>query len=152
LKKLAQKARKNARARFLAPFDPLIEQLDAAREAEVYPFFASSDSAAAQEELCDGAVIFVANDYLGLTGDQRVRDAAREAISAFGTSRCSSPLAGGHTRLHRLLERRLATYLEQDAAVLFASGYQANVGAISALVGQDDLILSYLYMKCLLLE
>jgi 8-amino-7-oxononanoate synthase len=145
LKKLAQKARKKARARFLAPFDPLIEQLDAAREADFYPFYASSDSAAAQEELCDGAVILVANDYLGLTGDPRVRDAAREAIAAFGTSRCASPLAGGHTRLHRLLERRLATFLEQDAAVLFASGYQANVGAISALVGKDDLILTDLY-------
>jgi 8-amino-7-oxononanoate synthase len=145
LKKLAQKARKKARARFLAPFDLLIEQIEAARYAEIYPFYASSDSAAAQEELPEGAVVLVANDYLGLTGDPRVREAARDAITAFGTSRCASPLAGGHTRLHRALEQRLAAFLEQEKAVLFASGYQANVGAISALVGKDDLILTDLY-------
>jgi 8-amino-7-oxononanoate synthase len=145
LKKLAQKARKNSRARFLAPFEPLLEQVEAARDAEIYPFYAASDSAAAREELCEGAVVLVANDYLGLTGDQRVREAAKEAITAFGTSRCASPLAGGHTRLHRVLERRLADVLEQEAAVLFASGYQANVGAISALVGKDDLILTDLF-------
>lgn len=145
LKKLAQKARKKSRARFLAPFDALLTLVESARDAEIYPFYASSDSAAALEETSGNAVILVANDYLGLTADPRVREAAKEAITAFGTSRCASPLAGGHTGLHRMLERRLAAFLEQEAAVLFASGYQANVGAIAALVGKDDLILTDLY-------
>jgi 8-amino-7-oxononanoate synthase len=145
LKKLAQKARKKARVRFLGPFDALSEQIEAARDADIYPFYASSDSAMTLEEPTRDTVVLVANDYLGLTADTRVREAAREAITVFGTSRCSSPLAGGHTRLHRALEQRLAAFLEQEAAVLFASGYQANVGVISALVGKDDLILTDLY-------
>jgi 8-amino-7-oxononanoate synthase len=145
LKRLSQEARKKARARFLAPFEPLLEQIDVAHRGEVYPFYGSADSAAAPADGSAGMVVLVANDYLGLTADPRVRAAAIEAIERYGTSRCASPLAGGHTSLHRDLEDHLADFLEQEAAVLFASGYQANVGAISALVGKDDLILTDLF-------
>src|SRR4029077_12229897 len=82
---------------------------------------------------------------LGLAGDERVREAARRAISELGTSRCSSPLAGGHTELHRTLEQRIATFLGQEAAIIFASGYQANVGIVSALMRKGDLVLTDLF-------
>jgi 8-amino-7-oxononanoate synthase len=133
-------ARKRSRAAFLEPFGSLIEEVEAARALEVYPFYASADpmgpSTLAQP------VVLVANDYLGLSRDERVRDAAREAIARFGTSRCSSPLAGGYSALHHELESRIARFLDQEAALLFASGYQANVGIVSSLVGRGDLILT----------
>jgi 8-amino-7-oxononanoate synthase len=90
-------------------------------------------------------VVLVANDYLGLASDRRVREAAQRAIADLGTSRCASPLAGGHSQLHRELEARLARFLGQEAAVLFASGYQANVGIVSSLMRSDDLVLTDLF-------
>lgn len=129
----------------MGPFEPLQAQIDAARQAEVYPFFTAVDEVLASEDRDAPTVVLVANDYLGLSADLRVREAARQAVADFGTSRCASPLAGGYTSLHERLEARLAGFLEQEAATLFASGYQANVGSISALVGRDDLILTDLY-------
>lgn len=133
--------RQPARAEFLAPFASLLQLVEATRQGDVYPFFSAD-----RESGPDGrTVVLVANDYLGLSADARVRDAAREAIARFGTSRCASPLAGGQTTLHRALETQLAEFLHQQAAALFASGYQANVGVISSLMRPDDLILTDLF-------
>jgi 8-amino-7-oxononanoate synthase len=129
-----------ARAAFVAPFAELLAQVDGAREASMYPLFPCVEPAATNGK--PGPIVLVANDYLGLSQDARVRRAAQAAIEQFGTSRCASPLAGGYTRLHRALEADLADFLEQEAAVLFASGYQANVGIISGLMRQGDLILT----------
>jgi 8-amino-7-oxononanoate synthase len=126
------------------PFTPLLEQIEQAREADLYPFYSSVDPQAA----VNGGgrpVVLVANDYLGLAGDRRVCEAAREAITKFGTSRCSSPLAGGHSQLHGELQARIASFLHQEAAALFASGYQANVGIVSSLMQRDDLIVTDLF-------
>jgi 8-amino-7-oxononanoate synthase len=134
-------SRRRARAEFLSPFTPLLQQIEATRHADLYPFFSTDRDSAP-----DGhPVVLVANDYLGLSLDARVRAAAREAIARFGTSRCASPLAGGQTTLHQALAARLAEFLHQEAAALFASGYQANVGVISALVRNEDLILTDLF-------
>ena len=134
--------RKKSRASFLEPFEALLTQIQTSRRADLYPFFSSADPARSGVE---EPVILVANDYLGLAGDERVRRAAQAAIAELGTSRCASPLAGGHTALHRDLEVNLAAFLEQEAVALFASGYQANVGVISALMRREDLILTDLF-------
>jgi 8-amino-7-oxononanoate synthase len=131
------------RARFVEPFGDLLAQVKAARVGGVYSFYACVD--AAQGPAGDRPIVLVANDYLGLSADPRPREAARRAIEEFGTSRCASPLAGGYTRLHRDLEQRLAKFLEQQAVALFASGYQANVGIISALMRRGDLIVTDLF-------
>jgi 8-amino-7-oxononanoate synthase len=131
------------RAAFLRRFEPLLAQVETARQADLYPFYASADPTAYVGEAAP--VVLVANDYLGLSKDERVREAARQAITEYGTSRCSSPLAGGHSPLHRALEERLARFLHQEAVAVFASGYQANVGIVSALVGAGDLILTDLF-------
>src|SRR5262245_2227862 len=102
-RRLAQKARKKARAAFLGPFEPLQAQIDAARQAEIYPFFTAVDTAQAASDAQAPLIILVANDYLGLSADRRVREAARRAVAEFGTSRCASPLAGGYTSLHETL-------------------------------------------------
>jgi 8-amino-7-oxononanoate synthase len=134
--------RKKSRASFLQPFEPLLEQIKASRDGNIYPFFEAADPSSSGTK---NPVILVANDYLGLASDERVRLAAQAAIAELGTSRCASPLAGGHTALHQQLEANLASFLEQEAVALFASGYQANLGVVSALMRREDLILTDLF-------
>lgn len=136
-------ALKGRRAAFLERFGPLLAQVEAAKQTDLYPFYASADPNGRTG--APPTLVLVANDYLGLSTDPRVREAATRAIAEFGTSRCSSPLAGGYSSLHRSLEERLARFLQQEAAAIFASGYQANVGIISALVGRGDLVLTDLF-------
>ncbi|MGH8909280.1 MAG: 8-amino-7-oxononanoate synthase, partial [Egibacteraceae bacterium] len=90
----------------------------------------------------DGLVNLSSNDYLGLAGDPRVIAAAREAAAAWGAGSGASRLVTGGTALHRELERALARWKGTQDAVVFSSGYLANVGTIPALVGRGDLVCS----------
>ena len=86
-------------------------------------------------------VNFASNDYLGLASDPRLAAAAIAAIGTYGTGSTGSRLLSGHRELHRELERAIATLKGTDDAIVFSSGYLANMGAIAALVGTPDLIL-----------
>jgi 8-amino-7-oxononanoate synthase len=88
---------------------------------------------------------FASNDYLGLAGDRRLILAAISATKEFGTGATGSRLLGGHRDLHRQLEQAIANLKQTEDALVFSSGYLANLGAISAVVGQRDLILSDKY-------
>ena len=88
---------------------------------------------------------FASNDYLGLAGDQRLIAAATKAIQEYGTGSTGSRLLSGHRELHRNLEIAIADWKQTEAALVFSSGYLANLGTISALVGQKDLILADQY-------
>ncbi len=85
---------------------------------------------------------FGSNDYLGLAGDPRLIQAAMAATQAFGTGATGSRLTSGHKQLHQDLETRIAAFKGTEAALVFSSGYLANLGTIAALVGGKDLILS----------
>lgn len=85
---------------------------------------------------------FGSNDYLGLAADPRLTSAARQALDEEGCGSGASPLVVGHARSHERLERRLAEFEETEAALVFNSGFAANVGAITALVGPGDAIFS----------
>ena len=85
---------------------------------------------------------FCSNDYLGLAADPRLGEAATEAIARFCCGAGSSRLVGGTTSLHADLEDELANLKSTEAALLFTSGYQANLGVLSALVGEGDTIFS----------
>ena len=107
-----------------------------ARAAQVYPFFQPLD-------VNDGPVariygkpvlMFGSNNYLGLTRHPKVMEAARKAISKYGTSMTGSRLLNGSTHLHEELEQRIARFLGKEAALVFTTGYQANLGTLSALV------------------
>jgi 8-amino-7-oxononanoate synthase len=87
-------------------------------------------------------VNFGSNDYLGLAGDPRIAAAARSAIESQGWGAGASPLVTGYTSLHAHLERELAAFESAEAALLFPSGYAANIGAITSLVGKGDAIYS----------
>lgn len=88
---------------------------------------------------------FASNDYLGLAGDERLIQAAVAAMQEFGTGSTGSRLLTGHRELHRQLEVAIATLKQTEDALVFSSGYLANLGAIAALVGKRDLILSDQY-------
>ena len=90
-------------------------------------------------------VNFASNDYLGLAGDERLIEAAVEATRAYGTGSTGSRLLSGHKDLHRNLEQAIADLKQTEDALVFSSGYLANLGTVSALVGQRDLILGDLY-------
>lgn len=88
---------------------------------------------------------FASNDYLGLAGDERLIQAAVAATQKLGTGSTGSRLLSGHRELHRELEVAIAALKQTEDALVFSSGYLANMGAIAALVGKRDLILSDLY-------
>ena len=88
---------------------------------------------------------FASNDYLGLAGDERLIQAAVMATQIYGTGSTGSRLLSGHRELHRELERAIAILKQTEDALVFSSGYLANLGTIAALVGKRDLILSDQY-------
>lgn len=93
----------------------------------------------------DRLLNFASNDYLGLAGDQRLTTAAITAIREFGAGATGSRLLSGHRELHRQLELAIANLKQTEDALVFSSGYLANLGVIPAMVGQRDLILGDAY-------
>ncbi|MGB7084890.1 MAG: 8-amino-7-oxononanoate synthase [Phormidesmis sp.] len=87
-------------------------------------------------------VNFASNDYLGLAGDVRLIEKAIAATQIYGTGATGSRLLSGHRSLHRELEQAIAQLKGTEDALVFSSGYLANLGAITALVGDRDLILA----------
>jgi len=118
------------------------EVADRVREAGVYSFFRVIESAQDPEVVCDGRrmIMLGSNNYLGLTNDPRVKEAAIAAIRKYGSGCAGSRFLNGTLDLHVELEERLARFMRKDAAVTFATGFQVNLGAISCLVGKGDVV------------
>jgi len=87
-------------------------------------------------------LLFCSNNYLGLANHPEVVAAAREAVEQYGASAVSSRLVSGHMRAHQHLEDRIAGWKGTEAALAFSTGYQANIGVITSLVGRGDLVVS----------
>ncbi len=85
---------------------------------------------------------FASNNYLGLAGDPRLKKAAAKAIQDYGWGSGASRLMSGTNRLHEELEERIAAFKNTESAILFNSGYTANVGAIAAIAGKETMIFS----------
>lgn len=117
-----------------------------AREAiasGIYPYFVPLDSSEGTEVTYEGRRIIMigSNNYLGLTTHPKVRAAAIEGIERYGTSCTGSRFLNGTLRLHQELEERLAAFVGKEAALVFSTGMQVNLGAISALVGPKDFVI-----------
>ncbi|RMG80082.1 MAG: aminotransferase class I/II-fold pyridoxal phosphate-dependent enzyme [Chloroflexi bacterium] len=108
----------------------------------IYPYFrALSDSEGVTATFEGKEVVMIgSNNYLGLTTDPRVRKAAADALAKYGTSVTGSRFLNGTLELHLELDRRLAQFVGKEAAIVFPTGYQANVGVISALIGREDVV------------
>lgn len=115
-------------------------QAKEAIEQGIYPYFrALSDSEGTTATFEGKEVVMIgSNNYLGLTTDPRVRQAAIDAVERYGTSVTGSRFLNGTLELHLELDRRLAQFVGMEAALVFPTGYQTNVGTISALVGKGD--------------
>ena len=87
-------------------------------------------------------LLLCSNDYLGLAADQRVREAAAEAALRWGAGAGASRLISGNMQPHRELETRLAAFKGYERALLFGSGYLANLGTIAALAGPGEVVFS----------
>ncbi len=87
-------------------------------------------------------LLFASNDYLGFANHERIIHAAKTALDRYGVGAGSARLICGHMEAHRLLESELAAFKTKEDAVLFSSGYLANVGSIPALAGEGDAIFS----------
>jgi len=114
-----------------------------ARDMGIYPFFQPlENSEGATATLHGREVIMIgSNNYLGLTAHPAVRQAAMDAIAKYGTSCTGSRFLNGTLGLHIELEERLARFVGAEAAQTFTTGYQANVGTITALVGKGDYVI-----------
>ncbi len=112
--------------------------------AGLYPYFIPlTDSEGTEVTVGDHRLIMIgSNNYLGLTTHPAVRQAAIEAIQRYGTSCTGSRFLNGTLELHLELERRLAEFVGTEAALVFSTGYQTNVGTISALVGRGDFVVT----------
>jgi 8-amino-7-oxononanoate synthase len=120
-----------------------LEQLEAAREGDLLPYFRLIESEAGPEMEIEGAskIMLGSNNYLGLTGDERVKAAARDALEHYGTGLTGSRFLNGTTPLHLELERELADWLQVDDVIVFTTGHQANVGCLGTILEPGDTVI-----------
>jgi 8-amino-7-oxononanoate synthase len=120
------------------------EQLRAAREADLLPYFRRLESPAAPVVEMEGAerIMLGSNNYLGLTADPRVMQGARDALERYGTGLTGSRLLNGTIDLHLQLERELAEWMGTEEALVFTTGHQANVGTLGTLLGPGDTVVA----------
>ncbi len=113
------------------------------RERGIYPYFHALESRQDTEVMMEGKrhIMLGSNNYLGLTVNEEVIEAAREALSRYGTGCSGSRFLNGTLRLHLELEEELARFLRKEAVCTFSTGFQSNLGIISAVVGRHDVIL-----------
>src|ERR1700684_1647868 len=119
------------------------ELLAAAREADVLPYFHLLDSPAMPVVEMEGAerIMLGSNNYLGLTGDERVMKGAEDALHRFGTGLTGSRLLNATIPLHLELEREIAEWMQTDDAIVFTTGHQANIGTLGTLLGPSDTVI-----------
>jgi len=120
------------------------EQLEAARAADLLPYFRRLESPAAPVVEMEGVerIMLGSNNYLGLTGDERVMQGARDALERYGTGLTGSRLLNGTIDLHLELEAELAEWMGTEDALVFTTGHQANVGALGTLLGPGDTVIA----------
>lgn len=111
--------------------------------AGLYPYFHALETGQDTEVIIEGikTVMVGSNNYLGLTSDPRVKKAAIEAVEKFGSGCSGSRFLNGTLTLHLELEKKLAEFVGKEAALTFSTGFQTNLGIITAIAGRNDYIL-----------
>lgn len=117
---------------------------DEVRQRDIYPYFHALESRQDVEVVMEGKrrIMLGSNNYLGLTTDPEVVEAGIHAFEQFGSGCSGSRFLNGTLEMHLELEAELAAFLRKDSVVTFSTGFQSNLGIISALVGRTD------YMIC----
>lgn len=116
---------------------------DEVREQDLYPYFRPLESRQDKEVIMEGKrrIMLGSNNYLGLTTDPEIIAIGVQTLKEYGTGCSGSRFLNGTLRLHLELEAELASFLRKDACVTFSTGYQSNLGIISALVGRNDYVI-----------
>ncbi|MBN2417534.1 pyridoxal phosphate-dependent aminotransferase family protein [bacterium] len=111
-------------------------------EAGIYPYFQPIQSGPGSEVIIGGRELIMigSNNYLGLTGHPKVLEAAIHAIKKYGSGCTGSRYLNGTLDIHMELEERLAAFMKRDAVVCFSTGHQSNQGALSAIIGKNDIV------------
>lgn len=112
------------------------------RAVGLYPYFQRIESSADTEVVIDGhrKVMVGSNNYMGLTHDPRIIEAAKKALDKYGSGNTGSRFLNGNLDLHDQLEEDLAAFVGKEAALVFSTGYQTNLGSIGALIGRNDTV------------
>ncbi|MBE5817313.1 MAG: aminotransferase class I/II-fold pyridoxal phosphate-dependent enzyme [Clostridiales bacterium] len=120
------------------------EHIDEAISMGIYPYFHALESKQDTEVIIDGhrTIMLGSNNYMGLTSDQRTIDAGIEAMKKYGTGCSGSRFLNGTLVLHEELERKLSSFVNKDDAMTFSTGFQSNLGIISAICSKGDYIIS----------
>jgi 8-amino-7-oxononanoate synthase len=118
----------------------IYDQTQELRASGHYFFFRKLESPQDSEVVVNGkrVIMIGSNNYLGLTNHPRVKEAAIKAIEKFGSGCAGSRFLNGNLEIHEELEMKLAHFFRKEAALVFATGYQTNLGTISALLGRND--------------
>lgn len=121
----------------------LAPELEALKQKSLYRLRRLLDGPQGPEITADGKTLlnFSSNDYLGLAADARLATAARRGLDKYGTGAGAAHLVTGHSSAHHALEEELAAFCGRPRALLFSSGYMANLGLAGALVGRGDRVL-----------
>ena len=112
-------------------------------DAGVYPYFREITSKQGTEVEMGGhrVLMFGSNAYTGLTGDERVIRAAKEALDKYGSGCAGSRFLNGTLDLHVQLEKELAAFVGKDDALCFSTGFSVNQGVLAMVVGRNDYII-----------
>jgi len=121
-----------------------LEQLKMARELGALPYFRVLEGPTLPVVEMEGKqrVMLGSNNYLGLTGDERVKQGALDALNRYGTGLTGSRFLNGTIDLHLELERELAEWLRTEAALVFTTGHQANVGSLGTILAPGDTVIA----------
>jgi 8-amino-7-oxononanoate synthase len=119
-------------------------QLRAARDADLLPYFRTLEGPAGPVVEMEGAarIMLGSNNYLGLTGDERVMQGAMDALRRYGTGLTGSRLLNGTIALHLELEREIADWMGTEEAIVFTTGHQANLAALGTLLAPGDTVVA----------
>jgi len=121
------------------------ENFTASREvkaAGLYPYFQPIEKSCDTEVYIEGKrkIMIGSNNYMGLTHDPRILEAAKDALDRYGSGNTGSRFLNGNLDLHNLLEDRLAEFTGKESALVFSTGYQVALGSIGALIGRTDTV------------
>ncbi|MGN6394020.1 MAG: serine palmitoyltransferase [Mucilaginibacter sp.] len=113
------------------------------RRLGLYPYFRPIESGQDTEVYIDNkrVLMFGSNSYLGLTSHPKIKEASKKAIDKYGTGCAGSRFLNGTLDIHIELEQRLARYVEKEAALLFSTGFQVNLGVLSSITGRNDYLI-----------
>lgn len=124
--------------------DPVASNVKFVKQKGIYPFSPVFESPQMGSSKVDGkdVIMLASNNYLGLADHHEIKEAMKSAIDAYGTGTCGARLHNGTTKLHIMLEERIADFMQTEAAVIYSAGFLANLGALSALGGNGTVIIT----------